>query len=104
MGRAPIHIHTRHLSGIINETQGLAAHASALCFTPRASKSSGVAGKGGAGAELAGLELSEGSELLVEEQGAVNKLIAMTEFSSLAEMEVSRSRVKTHSFSRGLNR
>lgn len=56
-----------------------------------------MAGKGGAGAELAGLELSEGSELLVEEQGAVNKLIAMTEFSSLAEMEVSRSR-RTHSF------
>ncbi|CAN0142172.1 unnamed protein product, partial [Ectocarpus sp. 12 AP-2014] len=53
-------------------------------------KSSGVAGKGGAGAELAGLELSEGSELLVEEQGAVNKLIAMTEFSSLAEMEAAR--------------
>ncbi|CAB1098165.1 unnamed protein product [Ectocarpus sp. CCAP 1310/34] len=46
--------------------------------------------KGGAGAELAGLELSEGSELLVEEQGAVNKLIAMTEFSSLAEMEAAR--------------
>lgn len=51
-------------------------------------KQPGPGGKHGtAGAESSGLDLSEGSELLVEEQGAVSKLIT-SDFASLAEMEV----------------
>ncbi|CAM9781452.1 unnamed protein product [Scytosiphon promiscuus] len=54
------------------------------------SKQSGAGGKHGTvGAESSGLDLSEGSELLVEEQGAVSKLIT-SNFSSLAEMEAAR--------------
>ncbi len=49
-------------------------------------KHGGSGGSGGSG-ESASLELTEGSELLVEEQGAVSKLIA-TDVSSLADMEV----------------
>lgn len=41
----------------------------------------------GASSVDASLELQEGSELLVEEQGAVSKLI-MVEATSLADMEV----------------
>eukprot|EP00903_Cladosiphon_okamuranus_P007250 g7034.t3 len=57
----------------------------------KSAKPSGAGGKpgGSGGLGSVGLELSEGSELLVEEQGAVSKLIA-TEFSSFAEMEVAR--------------
>eukprot|EP00752_Nemacystus_decipiens_P001274 g1270.t1 len=57
----------------------------------KSAKAAGAGGKagGGGGVESAGLELSEGSELLVEEQGAVSKLIA-TEYSSLADMEAAR--------------
>ena len=64
-----------------------------LCIgVTQAAKPSGAGGKAGGdgGGESAGLELSEGSELLVEEQGAVSKLIA-TEFSSLADMEVRKT-------------
>lgn len=44
-------------------------------------------GGGGGGGMDASLDLREGSELLVEEQGAVSKLI-MVESTSLADMEV----------------
>lgn len=44
-------------------------------------------GKGGGDADPSGLALTDGGELLVEEQGAASNLI-MVESTSLADMEV----------------
>lgn len=49
---------------------------------------SGKSTQGGGGWEAASLGLLDGSELLVEEQGAVSKLIMEEGCASLADMEV----------------